>query len=132
MCQAAREEQPPTRELPTRSADGLCAGSRKCSAAACPDPRYIRFGLVAALLHVSPISGEFKQNALVSQCDRVDAVRRGDVIMSHNDIPVQPLLLNITQTASFVPEGGQSLATAHQEAIHRLAEQIVGQMELPW
>ena len=58
--------------------------------------------------------------------------RRGDLIMSHNDIPVQPLLLNVSQTASFVPEGGQSLATAHQEAIHRLAEQIVGQMELPW
>jgi Lipopolysaccharide-assembly len=58
--------------------------------------------------------------------------RRGDVIMSHNDIPVQPLLLNVSQTASFVPEGGQSLATAHQEAIHRLAEQIVGQLELAW
>ncbi len=58
--------------------------------------------------------------------------RRGDIIMSHNDIPVQPLLLNISQTASFVPEGGQSLATAHQEAIHRLADQIVGQMELAW
>jgi len=58
--------------------------------------------------------------------------RRGDVIMSHNDIPVQPLLLNVSQTANFVPEGGQSLATAHQEAIHRLAEQIVGQMELAW
>ena len=58
--------------------------------------------------------------------------RRGDIIMSHNDIPVQPLLLNISQTASFVPEGGQSLATAHQEALHRLAAQIVGQMELAW
>jgi hypothetical protein len=58
--------------------------------------------------------------------------RRGDIIMSHNDIPVQPLLLNVSQTSSFVPEAGQSLATAHQEAIHRLAEQIVGQMELAW
>jgi hypothetical protein len=58
--------------------------------------------------------------------------RRGDIIMSHNDIPVQPLLLNISQTASFVPEGGQSLATAHQEALHRLADQIVGQMEVAW
>lgn len=58
--------------------------------------------------------------------------RRGDIIMSHNDIPVQPLLLNVSQTASFVPEAGQSLATAHQEAIRRLAEQIVGQMELAW
>jgi hypothetical protein len=58
--------------------------------------------------------------------------RRGDLIMSHNDVPADPLLLNVSQTASFVPEGGQSLATAHQEAIHRLAEQIIGQMELAW
>jgi hypothetical protein len=58
--------------------------------------------------------------------------RRGDLIMSHNDIPVQPLLLNISQSANFVAEGGQSLATAHQEAIYRLADQIRGHMELAW
>lgn len=58
--------------------------------------------------------------------------RRGDVIMSHDDVPAAPLLLNIGQTANFVPEAGQSLATAHQEAIQRLAEQIVGQMEMAW
>ena len=58
--------------------------------------------------------------------------RRGDVIMSTSGIPVQPLLLNISQSANFVPEGGQSLATAHQEAMQRLADQIVGQMELRW
>lgn len=58
--------------------------------------------------------------------------RRGDVIMSHNDVPVQPLLLNVSQATNFVPEAGQSLATAHQENIRRLAEQIVGQMELCW
>jgi hypothetical protein len=58
--------------------------------------------------------------------------RRGDLIMSHNDIPAQPLLLNIGQSANFVPEGGQSLTTAQQEAIQRMAEQIVGQMELAW
>jgi hypothetical protein len=57
--------------------------------------------------------------------------RRGDLISSSN-IPVQPLLLNIGQSANFVPEGGQSLATAHQEAIIRLADQIVGQMEMAW
>lgn len=58
--------------------------------------------------------------------------RRGDLIMSNTDVPAEPLLLNISQTASFVPEAGQSLTTAQQEAIQRLAEQIVGQMELAW
>lgn len=55
--------------------------------------------------------------------------RRGDLIAGGGRLPFSPLLLNISQQASFVPEGGQSLATAQQEAIQRLAEQIVGQME---
>lgn len=58
--------------------------------------------------------------------------RRGDLIMSHDDVPAAPLLLNVGQSANFVPEGGQSLVTAQQEALQRLAEQIVGQMELAW
>jgi hypothetical protein len=58
--------------------------------------------------------------------------RLGDLIMSHSDVPSQPLLVNISQDANFVPEGGQSLATAQQESMQRLAEQIVGQMELAW
>ncbi len=58
--------------------------------------------------------------------------RRGSVIMSHDGIPAGPLLVNIGQQANFVPEGGQSLATAQQEAIEKLAQQIVGQMELAW
>jgi len=40
--------------------------------------------------------------------------------------------VNIGQQANFVPEGGQSLVTAQQEAINKLAQQIVGQMELAW
>jgi hypothetical protein len=58
--------------------------------------------------------------------------RRGDLIMSHEDVPAAPLLVNIGQQANFVPEGGQSLMTAQQEAIEKLAAQIVGQMELAW
>jgi hypothetical protein len=58
--------------------------------------------------------------------------RRGDIIMSHDEIPAGPLMVNIGQQANFVPEAGQSLVTAQQEAIDKLAEQIVGQMELAW
>lgn len=58
--------------------------------------------------------------------------RRGDLIATPTGVPAAPLLLNIGQTANFVPEGGQSLTTAQQEAIQRLAQQIVGQMELAW
>ena len=58
--------------------------------------------------------------------------RRGDLIMSHEDVPAAPLIVNIGQQANFVPEGGQSLLTGQQEAIQKLAAQIVGQMELAW
>lgn len=33
---------------------------------------------------------------------------------------------------AFVPEGGQSMATAEQELVQRIAREIVGQMETPW
>ncbi|MCE9529290.1 MAG: hypothetical protein K8R36_24850 [Planctomycetales bacterium] len=55
--------------------------------------------------------------------------RRGDLISGGGRIPFAPLLMNVGQQANFVPEGGQSLVTAQQEALQRLAEQIVGQME---
>jgi hypothetical protein len=58
--------------------------------------------------------------------------RRGDLIAGGGSIPFSPLLMNISQSANFVPEGGQSMTTAQQEAIQRLAEQIVSQMEAPW
>lgn len=58
--------------------------------------------------------------------------RRGDLIATGPRIPFAPTLVNISQTANFVPEGGQSLATAQKEALARLAAQIRGQMEAPW
>src|SRR5947208_5806674 len=58
--------------------------------------------------------------------------RRGDLIMSNDNLPTAPLMVNLGQQANFVPEGGQSLITAQQEAIQKLAQQIVGQMELAW
>lgn len=58
--------------------------------------------------------------------------RRGDLIASGPRLPFNPTQVNISQGANFVPEGGQSLATAQQEIINRLAAQIRGQMEAPW
>jgi len=58
--------------------------------------------------------------------------RRGYLLGSQAAVPVPPLLLDVQRTASFIPEGGQSGAVAHQQAIHRLAKEIVSQMEKPW
>lgn len=44
----------------------------------------------------------------------------------------QRRLIKITQDVDFIPEAGQSLTTAHQEVINRIARDIVNQMETPW
>jgi len=56
--------------------------------------------------------------------------RAGDLL--RDNLVALPPILQISQTATFVPEGGQSVATAHQQAIRQLAAQIVSQMEYPW
>lgn len=58
--------------------------------------------------------------------------RNGDLIRPGVSIPVPSEFLQIGQSANFVPEAGQSVATGQQEAIERLAAQIVSQMEMPW
>ena len=53
-----------------------------------------------------------------------------------NDRYGRPLMksreIQINQFANFVPEGGQSLSTAQQEVIDKIARDIVSQMEIPW
>jgi outer membrane lipopolysaccharide assembly protein LptE/RlpB len=57
---------------------------------------------------------------------------RGQVIRGGQTIPLPSELVTIGASADLVPEIGQSMAVAHQEAIVRLAEQIVSLMEAPW
>ncbi len=45
---------------------------------------------------------------------------------------MQRQLLRIKRDVDFVPEAGQSLTTAQQELIDRIARDIVNQMEAPW
>ena len=57
--------------------------------------------------------------------------RHGDLLRQPIDLPLPPEL-RINQVANLIPEGGQSIATAHQHTISKLAEEIVAQMEYPW
>lgn len=41
-------------------------------------------------------------------------------------------LVPMNATSNLIPEAGQSVATAQQQAIQRLAQQIVASMEAPW
>mgnify|MGYP001256231146 CR=1 FL=1 len=58
--------------------------------------------------------------------------RQGEYLLQRSVANSGKASLEIGQAVNFVPEAGQSLATAHQEAIQKLARQIVGQMELRW
>ena len=48
------------------------------------------------------------------------------------NVPLPPEIADVSGTTNLVPEVGQSIATAQQEAICRVAQQIVGLMEKPW
>jgi hypothetical protein len=58
--------------------------------------------------------------------------RKGRMLRQADPIPCPAEIATIGGTGDLVPEVGQSVATAQQEAICRLAEQIVGMMEKPW
>jgi hypothetical protein len=58
--------------------------------------------------------------------------RRRLPIMPMQAVPVPPQLIPISQTSTLIPESGQSVATSQQQAIERLAQQIVSTMEAPW
>lgn len=58
--------------------------------------------------------------------------RRGMVLMENRFLPPGETALLFTQGVDFVPEAGQTLISAQQRAIERLADSIVGQMETRW
>ena len=59
-------------------------------------------------------------------------IRRRVPLRAPSTIDLPPEFLPINQTSTLIPEVGQSVATAQQQAIERLAQQIVSTMEEPW
>jgi hypothetical protein len=45
---------------------------------------------------------------------------------------MQRQTIRLTEDSVFIPEGGQSMSTAQQDNINRIAKQVVSQMENPW
>lgn len=78
-----------------------------------------------------------KRIAIESRTDEGrDVVVNLIVSVTWNDRYGRPLMKNsqiqVNQFAHFVPEGGQSISTAHQNVIDKIARDIVSQMEIPW
>jgi hypothetical protein len=57
---------------------------------------------------------------------------KGRSLRDEKSIPLPTEFVDIGGTGNLVPEVGQSVDTAQQQAICRMAEQIVGLMEKPW
>lgn len=58
--------------------------------------------------------------------------RRRQPIVPPQTISLPPELVNVSANSTLIPESGQSVATSQQQAIERLAQQIVSLMEEPW
>ena len=58
--------------------------------------------------------------------------RQGSAIRETACVELPPELSMVHGGSALVPEVGQSVATAHQLAIGRVAERIVAMMETPW
>lgn len=58
-------------------------------------------------------------------------LRTGE-ILEQQDIPIEPDMVHLVATGELAPEIGQSYATGKQQAIDRMARQIVQMMEAPW
>jgi hypothetical protein len=58
--------------------------------------------------------------------------RHGRQLRDNKIVPLPNEITDVTGTSNLVPEMGQSVATAQQEAMCRVAQQIVGLMEKPW
>ena len=58
--------------------------------------------------------------------------RHGQLLRPEMNMPLPDTLTMVEESAMLVPEVGQSLASSQQQVTHRLAEQIVAMMEVPW
>jgi hypothetical protein len=90
------------------------------------------------------VTGETKRVITETRTDEARAIdarvmvhltwvdRRNNVLMENRFVPPDDIAFLFAESADFVPEGGQSIATAHLRAIDRLANEIVNQMEVRW
>lgn len=100
-----------------------------------PDADSVLSGrIIEDLKHVTvpTLSGEPREVEVNMQVEVSWVDRQGSVLRQAQPIPVMPEVVNIGSSASLIPEVGRSIATTQQQAIGRLAEQIVALMETPW
>jgi hypothetical protein len=58
--------------------------------------------------------------------------RKNSLVTQPYTVPVPAAIAVLAQQANLVPEYGQSITTAQQDAIDKVARQIVSMMQMPW
>ena len=58
--------------------------------------------------------------------------RKGDLVSQGGTVPIPSQTVELGQTSDQIAEFGHSTATAQQQALERIARQIVSLMETPW
>lgn len=81
---------------------------------------------------VPSLTGDAREIQVEMQVEVSWIDRKGRMLRDTQYLPMPEEIANISSTGNVVPEVGQSIATAQQQAICRLARQIVGLMEKPW
>lgn len=69
---------------------------------------------------------ELNYQALVTWADR------GGTVIASGEVPLPAATVDVGQAAALVPEYGRSVVSTQQEAVVKMAQQIVGLMEEPW
>jgi len=69
---------------------------------------------------------EMNYQTLVTWADR------GGTVIASGEVPLPAATVDVGQAAALVPEYGRSVVSTQQEAIIKIAQQIVGLMEEPW
>jgi hypothetical protein len=81
---------------------------------------------------VPDLTGDARESEINMRVEVSWLDRKGGMLRPGGSVPCPSEITSVTGTGDVVPEVGQSIATAQQQAICRMAEQIVGLMEKPW
>ena len=81
---------------------------------------------------VPDLTGDARESQVAMKVQVRWVDRKGRMLRDANTVRCPAEIADVAGTGNIVPEVGQSIATAQQQAICRMAEQIVGLMEKPW
>jgi hypothetical protein len=81
---------------------------------------------------VSTLNGDIRESQVTLNVKVTWVDRRGAPLRNEVNVPLPPEVADVQGSSTVTPEVGQSLVAAQQQAIQRVAQQIVNLMEVMW